>query len=137
LNQDLTKFRLRILVVDDNRDNADSCTMMLQLDGHDVRTAYSGSEGLKIAAEFKPHVMLLDIVMPEMSGYEVARKVRAAAWGKDIVLVAITGHGQIEDRRKALDAGFNHHFAKPIGLDQLKPILAEFAATQRTAGKKK
>ena len=134
MNQDLTRPRLRVLVVDDNRDNADSCTMVLQLDGHDVRTAYSGSEGLKIAAEFKPHAMLLDIVMPEMAGYEVARKVRAAAWGKDIVLVAITGHGQVEDRRKAMDAGFNHHFAKPISLEALNPILAECAA--RNLGKK-
>jgi CheY-like chemotaxis protein len=121
---------LRILVADDNRDNADSCTILLQMDGHEVRTVYNGRDALAIAAEFMPQIMLLDIVMPEMTGYELARKVRAAAWGKQIVLVAITGHGQVEDRRKALDAGFNHHFAKPISLDALKPILAECHAAR-------
>lgn len=102
--------------------------MLLQMDGHEVRTCYSGGEALEVAAEFKPQIMLLDIVMPEMTGYEVARKVRAAAWGKNIVLVAITGWGQVEDRRKALEAGFDHHFAKPINLDVLKPLIAQCRA---------
>ena len=109
-------------------DNADSCSMLLQMDGHEVRTAYSGREALAIAAKFHPQIMLLDIVMPEMTGYEVARKVRAAAWGKKIMLVAVTGWGQVEDRRKALDAGFDHHFAKPIGMDVLKPLIAQCRA---------
>ena len=123
-----TPAGLRILVADDNRDNADSCTMLLQMDGHEVRTCYSGPDALAVAAEFMPHMMLLDIVMPEMTGYEVARKVRAAAWGRKVVLVAITGWGQVEDRRKALEAGFDHHFAKPISMDVIKPLIAQCRA---------
>jgi len=128
LNINTRPVGLRILVVDDMHDNADSCSMLLQMDGHEVRTAYSGREALAIAAKFHPQIMLLDIVMPEMTGYEVARKVRAAAWGKKIMLVAVTGWGQVEDRRKALDAGFDHHFAKPIGMDVLKPLIAQCRA---------
>jgi CheY-like chemotaxis protein len=119
---------LRILVVDDVRDNADSCAMLLQMDGHEVRAAYSGREALEIAPKFRPQMMLLDIVMPEMTGYELARTVRAAAWGKKIMLVAVTGWGQVEDRRKAMDAGFDHHFAKPISMDDLKPLIAQCRA---------
>jgi CheY-like chemotaxis protein len=114
---------LRILVVDDNRDNADSCSMLLQMSGHHVRTAYSGREALAIGPDFAPHIILLDVVMPEMSGYEVAREVRAARWGQAVMLVAVTGHSMMEDRRKAMDAGFDHHFAKPVEPQQLQPLI--------------
>ena len=116
---------LRILVADDNRDNADSCSMLLQMDGHEVRVAYSGRDALTVAAEFAPHIMLLDIVMPEMTGYEVARQIRASAWGKKVLLVAITGHSQVEDKRKALAAGFDHHLAKPVEQAALQELIVK------------
>jgi CheY-like chemotaxis protein len=122
---------LRILVADDNRDNADSCAMLLQLSGHEVRTAYSGRAALVLAAEFRPQIALLDIVMPELTGYEVAQQIRAAAWGKDMLLVAITGYSQVEDKRKALAAGFDHHLAKPVGLEALEPLLEQCREANR------
>lgn len=120
---------MRILVADDNRDNADSCAMLLQIEGHDTRKAYSGREALAIAAEFHPQIALLDIVMPEMTGYEVAREIRASAWGKDIVLVAVTGYSQVEDKRKASAAGFDHHLAKPVSPEALHPLFAKCRGT--------
>ena len=120
---------MRILVTDDNRDNADSCSMLLKMEGHEVRTAYSGPEALAIAAKFKPQIMLLDIVMPEMTGYEVASTVRAADWGKDILLVAITGYSQVEDKRKAVASGFDHHLAKPVEQEALRELIAKCGET--------
>jgi len=102
---------LRVLVADDNRDNADGCAMLLEMCGHSVRTAYSGREALAVAAEFLPQVALLDIGMPELNGYEVARRIRAAPWGQTMLLVAVTGWGQDEDQRQAEAAGFDHHRA--------------------------
>jgi CheY-like chemotaxis protein len=91
--------------------------------GHDVRTAYSGREALALAADFRPQVALLDIGMPGMNGYDLARQIRAAAWGRDILLVAVTGWGQDEDRRQAEAAGFDLHRVKPIDLDSLEDLL--------------
>ena len=116
-------MRLRILVADDNRDNAESCAMLLQLSGHEVRVAYSGEEALVLAAEFGPQMALLDIRMPNMTGYDVARRMRAAPWGKDLLLVAVTGLGQVADKRAAEEAGFDHHLSKPFTLDALKPLF--------------
>jgi PAS domain S-box-containing protein len=118
---------LRVLVADDNRDNADACAMLLAMAGHEVRTAYSGREALAVAAELLPQIALLDIGMPEMDGYEVARQIRAAAWGKSILLVAVTGWGQDEDRRLAAAAGFDHHCVKPVDLDSLRALFAKCA----------
>ena len=115
---------LRVLVADDNRDNADSSAMLLRMAGHEVRTAYSGREALTTAAEFAPQVALLDIGMPEMNGYEVARHLRGTQWGARMLLVAVTGWGQDDDRRRAEAAGFDHHLAKPIDLATLEPLLA-------------
>jgi len=115
--------RLRVLVADDNRDNADSSAMLLRMAGHEVRTAYSGREALTIAAGFEPQIALLDIGMPEMNGYEVARHMRATAWGARMLLVAVTGWGQDDDRRRAEAAGFDHHLAKPVDLATLEPML--------------
>ena len=119
---------LRILVADDNRDNADSCCMLLQMSGHHVRAAYSGREALEIGADLAPHIVLLDIVMPEMSGYEAARAIRATKWGEGVVLVAITGHSMVEDKRKALEAGFDYHFAKPVDIESLQQVIARCRA---------
>jgi CheY-like chemotaxis protein len=105
----------------------DGCATLLQMAGHEVRTAYSGREALAIAAEFLPQIALLDIGMPEMNGYEVARQIRVAPWGRNILLVAVTGWGQEEDRREAEAAGFDHHRAKPVDLDSLEPVFTKCA----------
>lgn len=118
-------MRLRVLVTDDNRDNADSCAMLLQLSGHEVRTAYSGQEALTLGADFVPQLALIDISMPNMDGYEVARQIRASQWGRQLVLVAVTGWGQDADKQMAEGAGFNHHLTKPFDIETLNPLLAK------------
>jgi len=115
---------VRVLVADDNHDSADSCAMLLEMAGHEVRVAYSGSQALALAAEFRPQIALLDIGMPEMNGYELARLIRAAPWGRDMLLAAVSGWGQDEDRRQAEAAGFDHHSTKPIDFDALAPLFA-------------
>ena len=103
----------RILVVDDNRDAADSLCMLLKSRGHDVRVAYDGLEAVGAAVTFRPEVVLLDIGLPKLSGYEAARRIREAG-GADALLIAVTGWGQDEDRRRAREAGFDHHLTKPV-----------------------
>ncbi len=118
----------RILVVDDNRDSADSLAALLRLTGHEVRTAYDGLEALEAAATFRPDVVLLDIGLPKLSGYQVARKLREEPWGKNMVLVAVTGWGQDDDRRKSTAAGFDDHLVKPVEHAALMKLLAELPA---------
>jgi len=115
---------LRILVVDDNPDVAASLAMMLKMVGNDVRIAHDGQEGLSMADEFRPAVVLLDIGLPKMNGYEMARQIRQHDWGKNLVLIALTGWGQDEDRRQSTEAGFNHHLVKPVKLAPLLKLLA-------------
>ncbi len=115
----------RILVVDDNRDSAESLAMLLKLTGNETHTAYDGLEAVKAAAMFKPEVVLLDIGLPKMNGFEAARKIRAEAWGKTMVLVALTGWGQEEDREKSREAGFDGHLVKPVDHAALTKLLAE------------
>lgn len=98
---------LRILVVDDNRDAADSCSTLLELSGHYVQTAYTAHEAL--AATARPHIVVTDIGLPDIDGYELAKKIRAAPWGRKAVLVAVTGWGQESDKQRAFAAGFSHH----------------------------
>ena len=119
---------LKILVVDDNRDVADSCTTLLEMSGHEVRTAYSGEHALQIADEFRPQAVLLDIGLPDITGYEVAQKLRATPWGRNIPLVAITGWGQERDRRRAFQAGFDHHLTKPVAPEDIASLLREVTA---------
>jgi len=114
---------LRILVVDDSRDAADTCATVLELSGHEVRTAYDGRRALELAGTFRPHALVLDIGLPDVNGYEVARSIRAAPWGGGMVLIAVTGWGQGEDRRRALEAGFDHHLTKPIAAETLESLL--------------
>jgi CheY-like chemotaxis protein len=114
---------LKILVVDDNRDAADACASLLGLSGHHVQTAYTGRQALELAETFRPHALLLDIGLPDFNGYELARKIRAAPWGRDAVLIAVTGWGQEEDRRLALEAGCNHHLTKPIAPETVESLL--------------
>ncbi|MBC7443327.1 MAG: response regulator, partial [Ramlibacter sp.] len=106
--------RRRILVVDDNQDAAISLAMLLQIMGNETETAFDGLEALEVAAGFRPDVALLDIGMPRLDGYEVCRQIRQQAWGKSMVLFALTGWGQEEDQRRSLAAGFDAHLVKPV-----------------------
>ncbi len=117
------KTSLRILVVDDNRDGARSLSMMLKLMGNETRIAYDGAEAVAVAREFRPDVILLDIGLPKMSGYDVCRHIRQEPWGKRVVVIAQTGWGQAEDRQKAETAGFDHHFVKPLDMAALTKLL--------------
>jgi two-component system, chemotaxis family, CheB/CheR fusion protein len=119
-----TAVSRRILIVDDNRDAADSLALLLQLDGHDVQVAYEGEAALQACAARAPDIALLDIGMPKIDGYELARRMRAQSWGGRIQLVAVTGWGQQADRLHALDAGFDAHLTKPVSAQALASILA-------------
>jgi len=114
---------LRVLLVDDNRDGADTCATLLELAGHEVRTAYSARRALELVEDFRPHVAVLDIGLPDLDGYQVAQLIRGASWGKDTELVAVTGWGRDEDRKRAFAAGFDHHLTKPITGDTLSSLL--------------
>lgn len=114
----------RILVVDDNLDAAQSLAMLLELDGHETAMAHDGERALLLAREFDPHVILLDIGLPLMNGYEVARRVREQPWGHAIRLIAVTGWGQEQDRQQSLAAGFDHHLTKPLDPARLASLLA-------------
>jgi PAS domain S-box-containing protein len=114
---------LKILVVDDNRDAADTCAILLELSGHHVQTAYTGQRALERAEMYRPHVILLDIGIPDVDGYQLARKVRASSWGRKTVLIAVTGWGQEEDRRRAFEAGFDHHLTKPIEAETVESLI--------------
>ncbi len=113
----------RILVVDDNRDAADSLARMLRLMGHDIQMAHDGREAIEAAGSFRPEVVLLDIGLPQMNGYEVARCIREQAWGKDMTLIALTGWTQEEDKRRSWEAGFDHHLTKPVNFAALEKLL--------------
>jgi len=120
---------VRVLVVDDNRDSANSLSRLLALDGHDVHTAYDGAQALAEAAAYPPDVILLDLGMPDRNGYEVAAELRASADFRDTMLVALTGWGQPEDRRRTREAGFDHHLVKPVEIESIRAILAAVAET--------
>lgn len=117
---------LRILIVDDNRDSADSLGMLLRIMGSDTRTAYDGQEGVDLAGVFRPDVVLLDIGLPKLDGHEACRRIRKESWGKHTVLIAMTGWGQEEDRRRSHEAGFDHHMVKPVAPQELMKLLADF-----------
>lgn len=115
----------RILVVDDNEDAADSLGELLAMLGNEVRTAYDGEAGIALAAQFRPDVILMDLGMPKLNGYEAARRLRQQAWGQDILLVALTGWGQEGERKQSADAGFDHHLVKPLRLDDLMQLMSD------------
>jgi len=123
-----TKSLLRILIVDDNRDAADSLSEMLKMMGNDTRTAYDGQQGVDLAGEYRPDVILLDIGLPKLNGYEACRFIREQPTGKGVVLIALTGWGQDEDRRRSHEAGFDHHMVKPVDPQALIDTLAELQA---------
>jgi CheY-like chemotaxis protein len=116
----------RVLVVDDVRPSANTLALMLSGLGQEAKTAYDGMSALELADQFRPEVMFLDIAMPGMDGYEVARRIRSMN-GFRPVLVALTGYGQEEDRRRAFEAGFDHHLVKPTSVDALHELLTGFA----------
>ena len=120
--------RFRILVADDNIDAAESMGMMLRLMGNDVRVVRDGQQAIEETAVFRPDLALLDIGMPGLNGYEVARFIRHQRWGEQIVLVALTGWGQEEDKRKAAEAGFDHHFTKPVSPADIANLMARLHA---------
>jgi len=124
-----TNSSRRILVVDDNRDAAASLTMILKLMGNDVHTAYDGEAGIEEAASFRPELIFLDIGMPRLNGYDVARHIREQPWSKSMTLVALTGWGQEEDRRRSEQAGFDRHIVKPAEPAALERLLASLTAT--------
>ena len=113
----------RILVADDNQDSAATMRMLLELAGHEVHLAHSGAEALAIANRVRPDIGILDIGMPDLSGHDVAERIRHEAWGKDVTLIAVTGWGQDADKRRSLAAGFDHHLTKPIDFEILKRMF--------------
>jgi CheY-like chemotaxis protein len=118
-----TSVRRRILIADDNRDAADSLAMLLRMEGHDVTVVHDGRQAVATIDSFQPEIVMLDIGMPELNGYEVARHVRQGPLGTLITLIAVTGWGQASDKARAAAAGFNHHFTKPIEPEGLIQML--------------
>ena len=114
----------KILVADDNRDAADSLAIYLGLLGHGVQTAHDGNDALRRAESFRPDVVLLDIGMPSLNGYEVAKQIRSQTWGTQTILIAVTGWGQESDKQRAREAGFNYHLTKPLNPERLIELLS-------------
>ena len=115
---------LRVLVVDDNMDSAKSLGMLLEATGHDVQLAYDGPTALQATLDYRPNVVLLDIGLPGLDGYKVAKRIREQPTLKNVVLVAMTGYGHVADLRRSDEAGFNHHLVKPADFMKIKEILA-------------
>lgn len=122
--------RRHILIVDDNADNANSLSMMLDMMGHETATANDGLEALALAESFLPEVCLLDIGMPNLDGYELARRLRQRPWADKTLLVALTGWGQEEDKRRSAEAGIHHHLVKPVNPAALVALLERYAGEQ-------
>jgi CheY-like chemotaxis protein len=114
---------LRVLVVDDNVDSAESLAEVLEMGGHELRVAHDGPSALAVADDFRPQAIVLDIGLPGLTGHEVARRLRAEPWGRAIHLIALSGWGQAEDRQRSREAGFDAHFVKPVDLDELEAVL--------------
>lgn len=118
---------MKVLVVDDNHDAAFSLGMLVEMLGHEVRTAYDGIEALDAAREFQPSLVLLDIGMPRMDGYETCRRLRAQPWGAAMRVIAVTGWGQDHDRHRSRQAGFDEHLVKPVAPHVIADILGAAA----------
>lgn len=119
----------RILVVDDNVDSARTLARLLKMMGHETHTAHDGGEAVEAAEEHRPEVILLDIGLPVLNGYDVARMIRERPWGEEVVIVALTGWGQERDRLRSKEAGIDHHLVKPVDPDALEKILSELRTT--------
>lgn len=116
-------FKYRILVVDDNADSTEAIAKLLQLKGYDVRCAFDGASAVTIAQQFGPHLVLLDIRLPDIDGYEVLHRLREQSGSSQPLVAAVTGFGQPEDRRRTQDAGFDRHLVKPFGPDVLMALI--------------
>ena len=115
----------RILVVDDHRDSATSLAMVLDLMGNLTRTAFDGPSAIEAAERFRPDVIFLDLGLPKLDGYDTCRRIRQAPWGREMLIVALTGRGGEEDRRRSAEAGFSLHLVKPLHAHELERMLAE------------
>lgn len=115
--------RLKILVADDNSDCAGALAELLRERGHAVREVYDGRTALATALDFQPHVMILDIGMPAMNGYQVGQQVRAESWARDMMLIALSGRGEITDRIRSQDAGFDYHVIKPMAFEKVVALV--------------
>ncbi|WP_020469877.1 ATP-binding response regulator [Zavarzinella formosa] len=123
----------RILVVDDNRDSAESMAMMLQLLGNDVTAAHDGIEAVEKAGEFRPQIILMDVGMPRLNGYDATRRIREHSWGRDVTVIALTGWGQDGDKARSKAAGCDGHLVKPVSLDDLTKLLTELTTSAAKA----
>ncbi len=129
----LPTMRRRVLIVDDSEDGAESLAMLLQLGGHETHVAHDGVEAIEAAEKLRPDVVLLDIGLPRLNGYEVCHRLRKEPWAKDLVLVALTGWGQEEDRHRSREAGFDAHVVKPVDHDALLRLLASLPGVDRAS----
>ena len=125
VKDDLPTSRLRMLVVDDNRDSVESLSTLLRLMGNDVHVGYDGMEAVHAARTYLPDVVLLDVGLPLRNGYEAARLIRSEPWGRHMVLIALTGWGQEQDRRQSREAGFDHHLVKPVDPKVLMTLVSD------------
>jgi CheY-like chemotaxis protein len=123
----------RVLIVDDNEDSAESLAMLLELEGHETHKAYDGIAALAAAERLRPDLVLLDIGLPGLNGYEVCSRLRREPWGKDMKLVALTGWGQDEDRQRSRDAGFDVHLVKPVDHKVLTNLLTSLPSGTKTS----
>jgi len=123
----------RILVADDFPESAELLARLLRRDGSDVRVALDGLEAVETAVQFQPDIVLLDIAMPKLDGYEAARKIRQQSWGKKAILIALTGWGQQQDRRRTREAGFDVHLTKPINYQAIAKLLHDLSGDARLA----
>lgn len=120
---DGSKASLRVLVLDDDEDTADALAMLLEIRGHTARAVVDGARALATARSFRPEAAVLDIGLPEMDGYEVARRLREEPYGRNMLLIALTGWTDAEHRGRSVDAGFDHHLVKPMELSQLLELF--------------
>jgi CheY-like chemotaxis protein len=118
------------LVVDDNQDSAASMALILRTLGEEVQVAYDGLEAVQIAREYQPGLILLDIGLPKLNGYEAGRQIRRLPGGDEIVLVAVTGWGQQNDRARSKEAGFDHHLVKPLEMATVRALVAQPQAVE-------
>jgi CheY-like chemotaxis protein len=116
---------LTVLVADDNEDAVESAAMVLTLNGNEVKLASDGLEAVEAAGRYRPDVVLLDIGMPKLNGFEACRRIRSEPWGKDMLVVAVTGWGQEEGRRRTAEAGFDAHFTKPVDFASVMRLIGQ------------
>jgi CheY-like chemotaxis protein len=125
----------RILIIEDNRDSADTLAYMLQAMGHETAVAYTGPDGLRSVIDWRPDVVLCDIGLPGMIGYEIVRAIRQNPITQKVLLIAVTGYGSDFDKQLAKDAGFDFHFTKPVDVMQLLPLFEDAGASPQTGAK--